>query len=391
MTLKAGNGPLCVTVCMDSFKGSVSAYEAGEAVKRGLTNCCPDARVYNLPISDGGEGLLEAIRPALEGQNYLAESVRILGAYGERTTGSFIHDRDTCVIEMAQCCGLDKYPREELRSRDTTTYGLGQITASALGQGISRFRIGLGGSATNDGGAGFAQALGARFIDGDGREIAAPIRSRDLIRIKSIDVSGLNPRLKDCEFIGTCDVDNPMLGLNGATFVFGRQKGADDDDLLELEDGMRQYAKILKLTFGTDYSPVPGTGAAGALGAGLMYFCNARLRSGIETVLDIVNFDEYAQKSDLVIVGEGRMDEQSAHGKAPAGVAARAARFGVPAVALCGSYTPEARVLYKHNIHALFAICPGPVTLEQSIYNARSFIELAAENLMRLYLLARGN
>ena len=380
---------LKIVVAMDSFKGSCSAYDAGQAVATGIKRSYPNAEIINLPISDGGEGLLLALQKTLEKQGYINENVNTIGAYGEETTSIFIHNDRCCVIEMAQTCGLDKYPKETLNVKVTTTYGLGQVVNYALEKGIENFRIGLGGSATNDGGAGFAQALGAKFYDINGNEIDSPIRSIDLIRIHSIDISGLNPKLSRSNFIGTCDVSNPMLGVNGATYIFGPQKGANEEDIINLEAGMAHYADILNKTFAQNRSEIPGSGAAGALGGGLLYFCHARLQSGIETVLDLIDFNKYMEDCDLVIVGEGRMDGQSANGKAPVGVALRAKTYGIPTVAICGGYTQEARVLYDYNIESIFSICNGPMSLDYSMRNACNLIESAAENLIRTFLLKR--
>lgn len=376
---------LKIVVAMDSFKGSCSAFDAGEAVKRGILRVKKDAEVVNLPISDGGEGLIDALEQPLLGEHFVKKTMQVTGAYGEKTTCCFMQNEHSAVLEMAQCCGIYKYDRNKLDVRETTTYGLGECVAKALSEGIRFFKIGLGGSATNDGGAGFAQALGAKFFDKEGQLIPSPIKSKDLSKIGSVDMSAFNKEVLSSDFVGTCDVTNPLLGKLGATFVFGKQKGASPEVLKELEDGMSNYAKILSDYFGSDCINISGAGAAGGMGAALLFFCNAKLQSGIETVLDLLKFDDKLQGCDLVFVGEGRMDGQSINGKAPVGVSLRAAKHGIPAIAICGSYTDDASALYDCNIQAMFSICDGPMLLEQSISNAQRLIEKTVENALRVY------
>ena len=378
---------LKVVVAMDSFKGSCSAFEAGEAVKKGILNVRADAEVLNLPISDGGEGLIEALEQPLLLDNFKKTTLEVTGAYGEKTSCAFMCNTHSAVLEMAQSCGIWKYDRAKLDARETTTYGLGQTVAYALQHGIRFFKIGLGGSATNDGGAGFAQALGAKFYDKDHALLPSPIKSKDLARIASVDMSDFNQDVLSSDFIGTCDVTNPLLGENGATYIFGKQKGASSEVLQELEDGMKNYAKVLTDYFHKDCADIAGAGAAGGMGAALMFFCNAKLQSGIDTVLDLLKFDEKLKGSNLVIVGEGRMDGQSINGKAPVGVSLRAQKQNIPAIAICGSHTDDAKALYNCNIQAMFSICDGPMALEQSIKNAEKLIEKTAENAIRVYCL----
>lgn len=380
-------GKIKVVVAMDSFKGSCSAFDAGEAVKRGILKVKPDAQVLNLPVSDGGEGLISALEQTLAGDHYQKISMEVLGAYGENTSCSYMCNSNSAVIEMAQVCGLWKYDSGRLDSGETTTYGLGQVVMSALKRGIRFFNIGLGGTATNDGGAGFAQALGAKFYDAKHKLIQSPIKSKDLIRIASLDMSDFSKFILSSCFTGTCDVTNPLLGKNGATYVFGLQKGASSEKLKELEAGMTNYSNVLTDHFKKDYANVPGTGAAGGFGAGLMFFCNAKLQSGIDTVLDLIKFDEKIENSCVVITGEGRMDGQSVNGKAPTGIALRAQKHNIPAIAICGSYTDNARALYDYNIRAMFSICNGPMSLDEAVTDAKKLIEMASENAFRVYYL----
>ncbi len=376
-----------VLVAMDSFKGSCSAYEAGEAVRRGIHNACADVEVINLPISDGGEGLIDSLEQTLVREGFKRITLNVTGAYGEDSCCSFLCNKNSAVFEMAQCCGLWKYSSNHLDSRKTTTYGLGEAVGYALKKGVRFFKIGLGGSATNDGGAGFAQALGAKFYDHEHKLMAAPITSGDLVRIGSIDMSEFNSDVVSSSFTGTCDVNNPLLGSTGATYIFGKQKGGTPEILKELEEGMSNYAQVLTRCFNKDSSRVPGAGAAGGLGVALLSFCGAVLKPGIDIVLDLLKFNEKIKGCSLVFVGEGRIDGQSKNGKAPVGVAMRSQKHDVPAIALCGSFTEDTKQLYNNNIKAFFSICNGPMSLECSIKHASRLIENLSENVFRTYIL----
>ena len=289
-----------------------------------------------------------------------------------------------CIIEMAQCSGLTLEKPELRRAINATTKGLGEAVKHALSLGCRRFSIGLGGSATNDGGAGFIQALGGRFFAMDGAEILKPLCGADLINIGRIDISNLCSELKDCEFTGTCDVSNQLLGPNGATHIFGPQKGLLDNDLELLEQGLSNYVAVLGER-GSACMDRPGAGAAGGLGFALLWCCHAKLKSGIDEVLDLLHINANLPGADLVLVGEGRMDRQSCQGKAPVGVARRAKQFGLPVIALCGGLSDDAVALYDYGIDAMFSICPRPLTLQESMAQSEHLLQMAAANAFRLF------
>ena len=374
---------LKVTVAMDSYKGSLSAYAAGEAVKAGILRACPQAEVFNVPISDGGEGLIASLKDSLIPQGYAEAQQSVMGAYQEATEAVFLKNHDRALVEMASVCGLYKYERSNLNVFNTTTYGLGELILHILSQGIHKITLGLGGSATNDGGAGMAQALGAQFYDKSGVLMKAPLLSGDLIKIGRIELKNLHTDLALLELNCCCDVQNPMIGPQGASYIFAQQKGAVATDLELLDLGMQNYVKALKAAFLEDYSEVSGSGAAGAIGGGLMYFCKAHLRSGIDNVLDLLGFDNFVKQSDLLIVGEGRTDRQTLNGKAPVGAALRAQKYGIPAIAISGGIEGGISEFASCNIHALFSICNAPLALEAALRMASELLEEQAYNVMK--------
>lgn len=378
-----------VVAAMNAFKGCATAAEACSAVARGVHKFNPEITVEQLPVADGGDGLIETLQDTLARQGYKPLETVVTGPYGKMTRCTLLGKERSCIIEMAQCSGLCLQPVSELKSRKATSYGLGEAVIFAISHGFRDIKIGLGGSATNDGGAGFAQALGARFYDQSGAEILRPVCGEDLAGLSAVDADSLDPRVKQTKFTGTCDVSNPLLGPEGATAVFGRQKGAAPEDLALLEQGMQNYARLLQQATGSSYADTPGAGAAGGMGAALLWFCHAQMRQGIEVVLDLLDFDRVLEGSSLVITGEGRMDAQSAYGKAPAGVAARAKQQKIPVAALCGSLADDAVQLYAAGIDAMFAICDGPLTLEQSMQRAAPLIEKCSCNLIRTFCCGR--
>jgi len=349
-----------IVIALDSFKGSCSARLACQAVAEGFKRVSSELDMTLLPISDGGEGLLESLEnsPALSGVTPYIFSCT--GPYGSKVdAGLLVLEGKTAFIEMAQCCGLELVQREHRRVENASTYGLGEMVKHALDMGCSRIVIGIGGSATNDGGAGFAQALGAQFYDKNSQLIEMPICGKDLINIAKIDFDKFDSRAAKVEFNVSCDVENPLLGKNGATYVYGPQKGADQATLDQLEIGMAHYVKLMSAITGKDVSLEAGSGAAGGLGAGLRWFVSAKLEKGIDLVLGLLGAKSYIQQADLVIVGEGRLDSQSANGKAPVGVARMARHYGVPVLALCGGDSEDSRILFQHGITAMWALCPG--------------------------------
>lgn len=374
-----------VIIALDSFKGSCSAFDACAAVAAGIKSYDPSIETVLMPVSDGGEGLIAALQDSLEERGFHCALCEVTGPYLKKVQCTMLIKDELCVLEMAQCSGIELEEPSRLRACEATTYGLGEAVNFALSRGCRKFKIGLGGSATNDGGTGFLQALGVRFYDAKGQEIVRPMCGKDLAGLKRIDLTGMNPVLRECSFTGICDVKNPLLGKNGATQIFGPQKGLKDNDMYLLESGMENYANLLTKETGRDLRDSPGAGAAGGMGAALVWILGARLNSGIDEVLDLLELDKVLPGSSLVFVGEGRMDSQSCQGKAPAGVALRAKKQGIPVVALCGCVEEDAEALYNYGIGSMFSICNKPMTLEQSVGSCKALLKRAACNIIRLF------
>jgi glycerate 2-kinase len=328
-----------VVVAPDSFKGSLTAAEVAGAIAEGLSLVWPDAEITRLPLSDGGEGWVETIVNAAGGR-FVSESVTgPLGARLKATYGLIdLAERPTAVIEMASASGLHLIDQTARDPRRTSTYGTGELILHTLDKGVRRLLVGIGGSATNDGGAGMASALGARFLDVDGRPLGSG--GAELARLERVDISGMDSRFREVEVLVASDVDNPLTGDQGASAVFGPQKGASPAVVAELDAALAHFADKLEASLGRVARDEPGAGAAGGLGFGLMMFCDALVRPGIELCLDALGADRALERADLVITGEGRIDEQTLRGKAPLGVARRAVPFGVPVVAVAGAIGP---------------------------------------------------
>lgn len=376
---------LRVLVASDSFKGSLSSIRVGEAVAEGVKMVYPEAVVKIIPIADGGEGTVEALVTA-GGGRYLKKIVTSpLGEPIEAVMG--ILADDTAVIEMAAASGLPLVPKDKRNPLHTTTKGTGELIRAALDEGAKRILIGIGGSATNDGGAGVAQALGAKLLDKEGNELSPGGAS--LIDLAQIDTSCLDLRLKDVTITVICDVDNPLCGVRGASAVYGPQKGADSQMVRYLDSCLLHYAEIIKDQLGIDIQNIPGAGAAGGLGAGLLAFTRAEIQSGTEAVLDTIKFDEMISEYDLVITGEGRIDAQSAYGKVPKGVGSRALKNGKPALAIVGSIGDGAEIMHEFGINAIIPIINRTMTLEEAVAEAYELAVQATERAFRL--LRTGN
>lgn len=365
-------------VALDSFKGSLSAKEACEAVAEGLTQSQNEIDIFCLPISDGGDGLLDAVHDDCLSNGFREERLTVSGPYGHPTSVMLLIKGQTALIEMAQASGLELVSKAERRTLFASTYGLGQAIDHALHCGCQTFWIGLGGSATNDMGLGAMQALGCRFFDQAGELINEPFKACDLIRLDHIDSAELQDRLGSTSFIGVADVNNPLLGENGATRVFGPQKGAEATDLDAIEMGMRHAAAVLARHFKVDVSDRPGAGAAGGLGAGLMWFMNASLKGGADTVLNLLKFDEVLEGADWVITGEGRFDAQSLSGKAPLRVIERATRKNIAVGVLCGESLISKEVSLAMGIARIGQIVEKARDRDDAMHNARHYLsELA--------------
>ncbi len=372
-----------------SFKGSLTAPEAAAAMAEGVVRIVPKAEVISIPLADGGEGTVAALVAATGG--YLS-SVEVMGPLGEPVTATYglLDDGQTTVIEMAAASGLTLVPPQKRNPLKTTTYGTGELMLAAIRQGCRRLIIGIGGSATNDGGCGMAQALGVKFFDAQGKEIPKPIRGETLGRMAAIDASGIPMEVKNCHITVACDVDNPLLGPQGATMVFGPQKGADAEQLQILERNMARAFDVIERDTGRSVRHAAGAGAAGGLGAGLMAFTNATLMRGAEMVLKACLFADKIAGADLILTGEGRIDAQTAHGKLIHGVAMEAAKQKIPVVALAGAVEPDAEVLHDMGVTALFSIIEKPCSLEYAMAHAAELLQRATERIVKLWITSRG-
>ncbi len=379
-----------VVIAIDSFKGSMTSLEAGEAAKEGVLRACPDALVTVRPMADGGEGTVDALVYAMDADVRTIEVEGPFGALVDCVYG-LTKDGRTAVMEMSQASGITLVPRSELDPVRASTYGVGEMIRDALTRGCETIFIGIGGSATNDGGAGMLQALGFRLTDADGHEIRRGAAGlRDLC---DIDPSGADPALKDCRIRVISDVRNPLTGPAGASAVFGPQKGATPDMVAELDGLLSKYADISKKIIPGADPDIPGSGAAGGLGFALRTFLGASLEPGIDIVLEVTKLEDYIRDADLVITGEGRIDRQTVMGKAPAGVAKLAAAHGHPALAFSGSVTEDAGVCNSHGISAFFPILRGVSTLEEAMETdtAKKNMAAAVEQAVRAFLAGREN
>ncbi|NMA96173.1 MAG: glycerate kinase [Clostridiales bacterium] len=370
-----------ILIAPDSFKGSLSSMEIINTVKKAIHAHFKDARVIDVPIADGGEGTVEAIVTACRG-SYKKTSVldpllrEITATYGVIDNGK------TAIIEMAEASGLMLLKQEERDPLKTSTYGTGQLIKRVLDEGIRNIIIGIGGSSTNDGGIGAAMALGVNFLDADGNEIGHG--GKELLKIETIDISNLDPRLKDCNIKVICDVTNPLTGKEGATFIYGGQKGANKEILHILEEGMVHYRHKLEKLMGEDVGSIEGAGAAGGLGAALLAFFKARLLPGIETVLDIIDFESLLQDVDLVITGEGNIDGQSIYGKVPVGVGKLCKEKNIPVLAIVGGMGVGAQDVYNYGIDSIMVTVNKSMALDEAMNTAEKLLYDSADRALRM-------
>ena len=375
-----------IVVAPDSYKGSASALGVAQAMARGVSKVFPGAEVCTIPIADGGEGTVEALVAATGG---CLQQSAVRGPLGQRIVAHWgvLGDGQTAVIEMAAASGLPLVPAQKRDPRITTSYGTGELILAALDAGLRKLIIGIGGSASNDGGAGMARALGVRFTNAAGHELAEG--GAALAELDEIDLAGIDRRLAEAEITIACDVDNPLCGLRGASAVFGPQKGATKAMVGQLDAALRNFADVARRATGRDVAEQPGAGAAGGLGAGLLFFTPARLRPGVDIVLSAVGFAELVKDAAFVITGEGRTDFQTAFGKAPVGVAKLAKRFAVPVFCLSGSLGEGADEVLAQGVDAVLSICDKPMALEECMAGAEVLIESAALRLCRIIKAAR--
>ena len=379
--------PLRVVIAPQAFKQSIGARDAALAIQRGVLRAIPDAETTLIPVADGGDGTLAALIETTGGRFFDAP---VTGPLGEHRTAQWgvMGDGRTAVIEMALASGLALVPDDRRNPRTTTTFGTGELMRAALDGGFNRIIVGLGGSATNDGGTGMAAALGARFLDASGAEL--PPGGAALSGLNRIDTTGLHSGLVDATIIGATDVTNPLCGDTGASAIFGPQKGATPEIVVELDQCLANLARVVASDLGVDVLHTAGSGAAGGLGAGLIAFTNADLRSGIDMVCDVLDFDSHAATADLVITGEGRADRSTAFDKAPVGIARRSRAFGVPTLLLAGGLGSGYDLLYDHGIDAIISIAEEPTDLASSLAQGPELLERAAERALRLYNLGKN-
>ena len=370
-----------IVIAPDSFKESMSALEAACAIEKGFKKVLPDAEYVKIPMADGGEGTVQSLVEATGGEIITETVTGPLGSEVEAFYG-ITGDKQTAVIEMAAASGIHLVPKKKRNPLLTTTKGTGELIRSALNQGVKQIVIGIGGSATNDGGAGMAQALGARLLDKDGNPVG--FGGGELNKLHSIDLTQLDPRLKDVHIEVACDVDNPLTGERGASAVFGPQKGATPEMVSILDANLAHYAQVVKDALGMDVDQVPGAGAAGGLGAGLIAFLGASLKRGVDVVAEAVQLEKHIAQATLVITGEGKIDGQTIYGKTPVGVAKRAKKYGIPVIGIAGILGEGCDAVYRHGIDALFSIVPGTVSLETALLNGEKYTEKLAENLGRM-------
>lgn len=371
-----------IVVAPDSFKGSLSAVAASDAMASGIKRVLPDTEMVMLPLADGGEGTVAALVSSTGGR---FQQCRVMGPLGDPVDAEYgiLGDGTTAVIEMAAASGLTLIPTARRNPLLTTTYGTGQLLLAALGKGCRKILAGIGGSATSDCGTGMAQALGVKFFRRDGSPILEPMTGERMGEVGSLDASGCEEKLRGCEITVACDVENPLLGPQGAVMVFGRQKGADEAGLERLEANMQQVIGVIENAIGMSVRHSPGSGAAGGLGAGLMAFAHAALKPGIELVLDACNFAEKIAGAHWIFTGEGRVDQQTAMGKTISGMARAAHQQGIPVIVVAGSVAPEADNLYPLGVASMFSICSGPMTAEEAMRNAAPLLSQATERILR--------
>ncbi|MGG5255092.1 glycerate kinase [Neobacillus sp. SM06] len=375
-----------IVIAPDSFKESLTAMEVAEAIEKGMKQVLPDADYVKIPMADGGEGTVQSLVDATGGQMVFQT---VTGPLGERVNAFFgmLGDGKTAVIEMAAASGLHLVPTVKRNPLLTTTKGTGELILAALDHGAQHIIIGLGGSATNDGGAGMAKALGVRLLDETGTEIGDGGVS--LNQLRKIDCTTMDPRLKNIKIEVACDVDNPLTGERGASAIFGPQKGATPEMVAQLDANLGHFAEIIERDLAKKINDVAGSGAAGGLGGGLLAFLPAQLKRGVDIVIEATGLAEIVTDANLVITGEGKIDRQTIFGKTPIGVAKIAKSAGVPVIAIAGNIGDDSKIVHEHGIDALFSIVPGIVSLENAFENAGKYVENTAANIATVWNLNR--
>ncbi|WP_160689716.1 glycerate kinase [Clostridium sp. C2-6-12] len=371
---------LVIALAPDSFKESMTAKEACEAMERGIKKANPNINCIHVPMADGGEGTMQSLVDATNGKIYTLKVVGPLGNEVEAEYG-ILGDGEIGILEMASASGIQLVPSEKRNPLITTTYGTGQLIKACLDHGVKKLLIGIGGSATNDGGAGVIQALGGKLLDKQGNELG--FGGGELGKLNSINLENFDPRLKALNIEVACDVNNPLCGEKGASNVFGPQKGATKEMITVLDDNLKHYADVIKKHLGKDVINEPGAGAAGGLGAGLMAFLDGTLKKGIEMVIEYAGLEDKVKNADMVWTGEGSIDFQTQYGKTPLGVATVAKKYNKPVIALAGRVGEGIEVLHEKGIDSIFGITKGATSLEEDLDKGQENIEKTAENIIR--------
>ncbi|WP_027602379.1 MULTISPECIES: glycerate kinase [Pseudomonas] len=376
-----------IVIAPDSFKESLSAAGVASALARGLRQALPTAEIRECPLGDGGEGTLDAVLAATGGE---VREARVTGPLGEPVTArwGWLAEQRTAFVEMASASGLELVPKARRDVRVATSHGTGELLRAALDAGAERLVLAIGGSATNDSGAGVLQALGVRLLDGQGQALAPG--GAALASLASLDLTDLHPRLAAVEVVIAADVDNPLCGPQGASQIFGPQKGASPEQVRELDAALAHFATVTAATLGRDVSEQPGAGAAGGVGFAALAFLQATFRPGIEVVAELVGLEKALEGADLAVTGEGRLDGQTLRGKTPAGVLRLAQRHGVPVVAVAGSLGEGYDALYQQGLAAAFSLVPGPLSLEEALAQAEGLLERTARDIGRLWQAAQS-
>ncbi|EGR0102675.1 TPA: glycerate kinase [Vibrio vulnificus] len=375
-----------IIIAPDSYKESLTAMDVAIAIEKGFKQVLPDAHYVKLPMADGGEGTVQSMVDATGGT--IIEHT-VTGPLGQRVDGFFglLGEGKTAVIEMAAASGLHLVTPDQRNPLITTTFGTGELIKAALDHGVEHIIVGIGGSATNDGGIGMAQALGIKLLDAQGNALG--YGGGELAKLATIDCSQLDPRLAQVRLEVACDVDNPLCGTKGASAVFGPQKGATPEMVTILDENLAHYATIIKQQLDVDVRDMAGAGAAGGMGAALLGLLNAELRPGIEIVMDAVHLDEIVADADLVITGEGRIDSQTIHGKTPIGVARTAKKHGLPVIGIAGCLSADCGVVHEHGLDAVFAVVNRSVDLPTALAEAAENVELTARNVAAAFCMTR--
>ncbi|SPZ49079.1 Glycerate kinase [Sarcina ventriculi] len=372
---------LVIVLAPDSFKESMTAKEVCVAMERGIKKVNSNIRCIHVPMADGGEGTMQSLVDATGGEVY---SLEVVGPLGNKVKAEYgiLGNGEIGVLEMASASGIHLVSLEERNPLITTTYGTGELIKACLDRGVKKLLIGIGGSATNDGGVGVIQALGGRLLDKDGNELG--FGGGELEKLDRIDLTNFDRRLKDVVIEVACDVSNPLCGENGASYIFGPQKGASVEMIKILDNNLKHYAKVIKEQFGKDVLEIAGAGAAGGLGAGLMVFLNGNLKKGIEIVIEYSGLEKKIKNCDMVWTGEGSIDFQTQYGKTPLGVATVAKKYNKPVVALAGRVGDDIDILYEKGIDSIFGIMRGVTTIDEALKNGKENIERTSENIVRL-------